>query len=71
MCVSPNKGFNLGGLKSSYIIVKNKQIRERLLAYLQKVYVTSPANVDISHVACSSSPLHGCIMMIQRNGWIS
>ena len=42
MCVSPNKGFNLGGLKSSYIIVKNKEIRERLLAYLQKVYVTSP-----------------------------
>ena len=42
MCVSPNKGFNLGGLKSSYIIVKNKKIRERLLSYLQKVYVTSP-----------------------------
>lgn len=42
MCVSPNKGFNLGGLKSSYIIIKNKEIRERLLTYLQRVYVTSP-----------------------------
>ncbi|MEF2782632.1 MAG: aminotransferase class I/II-fold pyridoxal phosphate-dependent enzyme, partial [Clostridium sp.] len=42
MCVSPNKGFNLGGLKSSYIIIKNKEIREKLLTYLQKVYVTSP-----------------------------
>ncbi|MFR6361853.1 MalY/PatB family protein [Amedibacterium intestinale] len=42
MCVSPNKGFNLGGLKSSYIIIKNKEIRECFLAYLQKVYVTSP-----------------------------
>lgn len=42
MCVSPNKGFNLGGLKSSYIIIENKEIRERLLTYLERVYVTSP-----------------------------
>ncbi len=42
MCVSPNKGFNLGGLKSSYVIIKNSEIRERFLSYLKKVYVTSP-----------------------------
>ncbi|MEG2751892.1 MAG: PatB family C-S lyase [Anaerorhabdus sp.] len=42
MCVSPNKGFNLGGLKSSYIIIKNEEIREKLLSYLKRVYVTSP-----------------------------
>ena len=42
MCVSPNKGFNLGGLKSSYVIIENAEIRERLLTYLKKVYVTSP-----------------------------
>ncbi len=42
MCISPNKGFNLGGLKSSYVIIKNAAIREKLLKYLQKVYVTSP-----------------------------
>lgn len=42
MCVSPNKGFNLGGLKSSYLIIENKELREKMLAYLQKVYVTSP-----------------------------
>ncbi len=42
VCVSLNKGFNLGGLKSSYIVVKNNQIRKRMLIYLQKVYVTSP-----------------------------
>lgn len=42
MCVSPNKGFNLGGLKSSYIIIKNLEIRNKMLAYLKKVYVTSP-----------------------------
>lgn len=42
LCVSPNKGFNLGGLKSSYIVVKNPEIREKLLTYLQRVYITSP-----------------------------
>ncbi len=42
MCVSPNKGFNLGGLKSSYIIIENSNIRQKMLEYLEKVYVTSP-----------------------------
>lgn len=42
MCVSPNKGFNLGGLKSSYVMIENNDIRERLWKYLQRVYVTSP-----------------------------
>lgn len=42
LCVSPNKGFNLGGLKSSYMIIKNPEIREKMLNYLKKVYVTSP-----------------------------
>lgn len=42
MCISPNKGFNLGGLKSSYIVIKDKKIREKMLSYLKKVYVTSP-----------------------------
>lgn len=42
MCVSPTKGFNLGGLKASYVIVENQALREQLLAYLQRVYVTSP-----------------------------
>lgn len=42
MCVSPNKGFNLGGLKSSYIIIENEAIRNQMLDYLQRVYVTSP-----------------------------
>lgn len=42
MCLSPNKGFNLGGLKSSYVLIKNKNIREKFLKYLKKVYITSP-----------------------------
>ena len=42
MCISPNKGFNLGGLKSSYLVIRNEEIRERMLNYLKKVYITSP-----------------------------
>lgn len=42
LCVSPNKGFNLGGLKSSYTVIKNAKIRDKFLKYLEKVYVTSP-----------------------------
>lgn len=42
ICSSPNKSFNLGGLKGSYIIIKNKIIREKFLNHLEKVYVTSP-----------------------------
>ena len=42
VCVSPNKGFNLGGIKSSYLLIKNEKIREKMFNYLKKVYVTSP-----------------------------
>lgn len=42
LCVSPNKGFNLGGLKTSYIVVPNKSLREKIYARLSANYVTSP-----------------------------
>lgn len=42
VCKSPNKAFNLGGLKSSYIIIKNQKLRNQMLEYLDKVYITSP-----------------------------
>lgn len=42
VCVSPNKGFNLGGLKSSYVTIANPQIRIQFQDYLKRVYVTSP-----------------------------
>lgn len=41
-CISPNKGFNLGGLKSSYVVIKNDKLRDKFLRYLKKVYITSP-----------------------------
>ncbi len=42
MCISPNKGFNLGGLKSSYIVIKNKEIRDRVKRQLEQNSITSP-----------------------------
>ena len=42
LCLSPNKGFNLGGLKTSYVVIPNPQIRETLLDQLQKNSITSP-----------------------------
>ena len=42
VCISPNKGFNLGGLKSSYVLIENELIREKIINYLKKVYITSP-----------------------------
>lgn len=42
LCLSPNKGFNLGGLKTSYVVIPNPAIRETLLNQLQKNSITSP-----------------------------
>ena len=42
VCSSPNKAFNLGGLKSSYMIISNDKIRQRMLDYTNKVFITSP-----------------------------
>lgn len=42
LCTSPNKAFNLGGLKSSYIIIPNEKIRIRLQKRLEKNSITSP-----------------------------
>lgn len=42
ICVSPNKGFNLGGLKTSYVVARNKEVREILLERLKRNSITSP-----------------------------
>lgn len=42
VCVSPNKGFNLGGLKTSYVVIKNPEVREVLLKRLKSNSITSP-----------------------------
>lgn len=42
MFTSPNKAFNLGGLKLSYSIIPNKDLREALRKQYQRNSVTSP-----------------------------
>lgn len=42
LLTSPNKGFNLGGLKTSYSIVKNKEIRDKFRKKLNQNSITSP-----------------------------
>lgn len=42
MLTSPNKAFNLGGLKTSYSIIPNNNIRKRLKKAMVKNSVTSP-----------------------------
>ncbi|MFC7395540.1 MalY/PatB family protein [Scopulibacillus cellulosilyticus] len=42
VCVSPNKAFNFGGLKSSYTVIANDDIRLRLQEQLQINSITSP-----------------------------
>lgn len=39
---SPNKGFNLGGLKTSYSIIPNPLIRQRFRTQLERNSITSP-----------------------------
>ncbi|MGL4912968.1 MAG: MalY/PatB family protein [Romboutsia sp.] len=42
LLTSPNKGFNLGGLKTSYSIVRNKELRTIFKNKLQQNSITSP-----------------------------
>lgn len=42
LLTSPNKGFNLGGLKTSYSIIPNENIREKFRKQLERNSITSP-----------------------------
>ncbi|AXK51781.1 MalY/PatB family protein [Spiroplasma alleghenense] len=42
ICNSPNKAFNLGGLKGSYLIIADEEIKRRLDQQFEKNSTTSP-----------------------------
>jgi cystathionine beta-lyase len=42
LVTSPNKGFNLGGLKTSYSVIPNEQIKNRFRKKLAQNSITSP-----------------------------
>lgn len=45
---SPNKGFNIGGLKTSYSIIPNKEIQNIFKKQLEKNSITSPNTFGIA-----------------------
>lgn len=47
---SPNKQYNIGGLKTSYAIIKDKPVQARLISQFAKNSITSPSVFGI--VAC-------------------
>nr|WP_154608080.1 aminotransferase class I/II-fold pyridoxal phosphate-dependent enzyme [Streptococcus sp. zg-70] len=42
LCLSPNKAFNLGGLKTSYVVIKNPILRQIFYQQLEANSITSP-----------------------------
>lgn len=44
VATSPNKAFNLGGLKTSYLIIYDKELREKVKSDFKIVRTTSPNN---------------------------
>lgn len=55
LLTSPNKGFNLGGLKTSYSIIPNKNIRTRFKKKLDQNSITSPNSFGIIGLICAYS----------------
>ena len=53
LLTSPNKGFNLGGLKTSYSIIPNKDIRARFRKKLEQNSITSPNVFGIIGLICA------------------
>ena len=53
LLTSPNKGFNLGGLKTSYSIIPNENIRERFRKKLTQNSITSPNVFGIIGLICA------------------
>lgn len=68
---SPNKKYNIGGLKTSYGIIKNPQIRTIFRDKLQKNSVTSPSVFGIiAFLACLNDGKEWskeCMKYIQKN----
>jgi len=53
LLTSPNKGFNLGGLKTSYSIIPNEDIRTRFRKKLEQNSITSPNVFGIIGLICA------------------
>lgn len=50
LLTSPNKGFNFGGLKTSYAVIWNEELRQLFHEQLAKNSITSPTPVGIAAI---------------------
>ena len=53
---SPNKGFNFAGLKTSYSIIPNPQLRRQLQLQMEKNWMTEPNVYGIAALIAAYSP---------------
>lgn len=71
LCSSPNKAFNLGGLKTSYVIIPNEQVRETFYAQLLRNAISSPNTFAIPALTAAynegESWLDDCTEYIKGN----
>lgn len=71
LCLSPNKGFNLGGLKTSYVVIPEPSIRETLLEQLKRNSITSPHVFAVPAIIAayneSEAWLDGMIDYVEEN----
>lgn len=62
VCTAPSKTFNLAGLQTSNVIIKNRKLRERFLEELRK---------DDGNPKCNILGLEGCRLAYEKcEGWL-
>ena len=71
LCSSPNKAFNLGGLKTSYTIIPNAQVRKTFYSQLLRNAISSPNTFAIPALVAAynegESWLNDCTEYIKGN----
>lgn len=68
LLTSPNKAFNLGGLKTSYAIIPDAQLRQRFRQQLEKNSITSPNIFGVWGIALAYQ--HGLPWLDALNGYL-
>ena len=68
LLTSPNKAFNLGGLKTSYSIIPDKSLRQRFRQQLEKNSITSPNIFGVWGITLAYQ--HGLPWLDALNGYL-
>ena len=68
MLTSPNKAFNLGGLKTSYSMIPDDSLRQRFRQQLEKNSITSPNMFGVWGIILAYQ--HGMPWLDALNGYL-